>query len=79
VLFRCIEKGLELAEHRRFNQRVMIFHDTPPKEVRDVLRQHGFVYRPVENAWTIAATFANRVMSDRLARQIAGVAKQTER
>jgi hypothetical protein len=75
ALLVCREQGFEMGENRRFKQRVFLFKDKPTEEIRNTLKEHGFVYRPLEKAWTVAATHANRIVSDRIAKELAGKAE----
>jgi len=71
-LFVCEEKGFEMGEHHRYKQRVFLFNEKPADQIRATLKEHGFIYRPEEKAWTIPATAENRILSDQLAREFAG-------
>lgn len=72
ALFTSPDKGFELGENRRFRQRVFTFKERPSPDVIDRLKQHGFTYRAAEKAWTVEATAESRVLTDRLARELAG-------
>ena len=52
---------------------------SPNAEVIDTLKQHGFMYRPHEKAWTLKASYASRTISDRLARQFADSGAEIDR
>jgi len=71
-IFASQEKGFEMGENRRFKQRVFLFKDKPEEHIRAALKEHGFVYRPAERAWTIEASPANRVLSEHLAKVFSG-------
>jgi hypothetical protein len=62
-----------MGEDRRFKQRLFKFIDKPQEHVLAALKEHGFTYRASEKAWTINATAENRVLTDRLAQEFAGV------
>lgn len=62
----------EMGEDRRFKQRVFKFKDRPADEIIARLKDAGFTYRPQEKAWTITANAETRVMTDRLAQELAG-------
>ena len=72
-IFSCPAKGLEMGEDRRFKQRVFKFLDKPAEHVLAALKEHGFSYRAAEKAWTVSATAENRVLTDRLAQEFAGI------
>jgi hypothetical protein len=78
-IFSCPEKGFEMGEDRRFKQRVFKFLDKPDEQTLSVLKAHGFAYRASEKAWTVNATAENRVLTDRLAREFAGIDQGMER
>ncbi len=71
-IFVSQNKGFEMGENRRFKQRVFFFKDKPDEHIRAMLKEHGFVYRPAEKAWTIEASATNRVLSEHLAKVFAG-------
>ncbi len=71
-IFVSQNKGFEMGENRRFKQRVFLFKDKPEEHIRAALKEHGFVYRPAEKAWTIEASPTNRVLSEHLAKVFAG-------
>ena len=71
-VFTSADKAFELGENRRFKQRVFTFKEKPEQQVIDRLKEHGFVYRAAEKAWTVEATAESRVLTDRLAREFAG-------
>jgi hypothetical protein len=73
AIFSCTSKGFEMGEDRRFKQRLFKFIDKPQEHVLAALKEHGFTYRASEKAWTINATAENRVLTDRLAQEFAGV------
>jgi hypothetical protein len=72
-IFVCSPKGFEMGEDRQFKQRVFKFVEKPEAHVLAALKEHGFTYRPNEKAWTVNATAENRVLTDRLAREFAGM------
>ena len=72
-IFSCPAKGFEMGEDRRFKQRVFKFLDKPAEHVLAALKEHGFSYRAAEKAWTVSATAENRVLTDRLAQEFAGI------
>lgn len=72
-IFTCTAKGFEMGEDRRFKQRVFKFSEKPEEHVLAALKEHGFTYRANEKAWTVTATAENRVLTDRLARDFAGI------
>ncbi len=72
AVFTSAATGIELGENRRFNQRVLSFKDKPAMEVIERLKQIGFRYQPEDRSWTIQATAESRLMTDRLARELAG-------
>jgi len=72
-IFNCPTKGFEMGEDRRFKQRVFKFSEKPEEHVLAALKEHGFTYRANEKAWTVNATAENRVLTDRLAREFAGI------
>ena len=74
-IFVCRDKGFEMGEDRRFRQRVFKFFEKPAEDVLAALKEHGFIYRPAEKAWTITATAENRLLTDRLAQSFAGQAQ----
>jgi hypothetical protein len=74
-IFSSMAKGFEMGENRRFKQRVFMFSERPEQDVIEVLKEHGFTYRPAEKAWTIAANPENRRLSELLAYQFAGEAQ----
>ena len=73
AIFSCPAKGFEMGEDRRFKQRLFKFVEKPEAHVLAVLKEHGFTYRAGEKAWTVNATAENRVLTDRLAQEFAGV------
>jgi hypothetical protein len=73
AIFSCSAKGFEMGEDRRFKQRLFKFVEKPEEHVLAALKEHGFVYRASEKAWTVNATAENRVLTDRLAQEFAGV------
>ena len=73
AIFTCPSKGFEMGEDRRFKQRLFKFVEKPEEHVLEALKQHGFTYRASEKAWTVSATAENRVLTDRLAQEFAGV------
>ncbi|HEX4053837.1 MAG TPA: hypothetical protein VHX86_06200 [Tepidisphaeraceae bacterium] len=73
AIFSCPAMGFEMGEDRRFKQRLFKFVEKPQEHVLAALKEHGFTYRASEKAWTINATAENRVLSDRLAQEFAGV------
>jgi hypothetical protein len=77
-IFSCPAKGFEMGEDRQFKQRVFKFLDKPEEHVLAVLKEHGFTYRAAEKAWTVNATAENRVLTDRLAREFAGIGQGME-
>jgi hypothetical protein len=72
AVFVSAEKGFELGENRRFNQRVFIFREKPGEEILAALKEAGFTYRAAEKAWIIPANAATRAVSDQMARDFAG-------
>jgi hypothetical protein len=72
AVFVSKEKGFEMGENRRFNQRVFLFKEKPSDEILAALKDAGFTYRAGEKAWTIQANAQTRKVSDELARQFAG-------
>jgi hypothetical protein len=72
AIFVSKEKGFEMGENRRFNQRVFLFKEKPSEEVLAALKENGFTYRPGEKAWTIQANALTRKLSDDLAREFGG-------
>ena len=79
AVFVCAEKGFELGENRRFNQRVFIFKEKPGEEILAALKEAGFTYRAAEKSWTIPANAATRAMSEYFARDFAGQTRSTSR
>ena len=75
AIFSCPTKGFEMGENRRYVQRVFMFHEKPEEHILATLKDHGFIYRAAEKAWTIHATADTRKLSDDLARQFAGKAE----
>jgi hypothetical protein len=73
AIFSCPAKGFEMGEDRRFKQRLFKFTEKPEEHVLAALKEHGFTYRASEKAWTVNATAENRVLTDRLAQEFAGV------
>lgn len=67
-----VTPSFEMGENRRYKQRVFMFKEKPDEQTRALLKESGFTFRPAEKAWTIPATAESRVMSDRLARVMAG-------
>ena len=78
-IFSCPAKGFEMGEDRRFKQRIFKFLDKPEEHVLAALKEHGFTYRAAEKAWTVNATAENRVLTDRLAQEFAGINQGMER
>jgi hypothetical protein len=72
AVFVSKDKGFEMGENRRFNQRVFLFKERPSEEILGALKDAGFTYRAGEKAWTIQANAQTRKVSDELARQFAG-------
>src|SRR5579872_946654 len=72
AVFVSAEKGFELGENRRFNQRIFLFKEKPVDTVLAALKEAGFTYRAIEKAWTIPANSQTRLVSDQLAREFAG-------
>ena len=72
AVFVSKDKGFEMGENRRFNQRVFLFKEKPSEEILAALKYAGFTYRAGEKAWTIQASALTRKVSDELARQFAG-------
>jgi hypothetical protein len=62
----------EMGENRRFRQRQFTFKEKPTAEVLATLKEHGFVYRPAEKAWTITANPDTRKLTDELAQEFGG-------
>jgi hypothetical protein len=77
-IFSSSAKGFEMGENRRFKQRVFKFSERPDQAVIDVLKEHGFTYRPNEKAWTIPANPETRALSEELAHQFAGQGREAE-
>ncbi len=71
-IFNCPEMGFELGENRRYKQRVFHFNDRPSEEILAELKEHKFVYRGAEKAWTLPANAETRKLTDELARKWAG-------
>jgi hypothetical protein len=72
AVFVSKDKGFEMGENRRFNQRVFLFKEKPSEEILAALKDAGFTYRAGEKSWTIQANPQTRKLSDELARQFAG-------
>jgi hypothetical protein len=72
-IFSCPTKGFEMGEDRRFKQRLFKFVEKPDSHILATLKEHGFIYRAAEKAWTVPATAENRLITDRLAQEFAGV------
>jgi hypothetical protein len=79
AIFSSMSKGFEMGENRQFKQRLFKFAEKPPEHVLAVLKEHGFTYRAGEKAWTVPATAENRVLTDRLAQEFAGVEQGVSR
>ncbi len=79
ALFTSATKGFEMGENRQYKQRVFLFNDKPDEQMRQALKENGFTYRPAEKAWTIQASATTRELSDRLAREFAGVDQSMSR
>jgi hypothetical protein len=79
AIFTCTAKGFEMGEDRRFKQRLFKFVEKPEEHVLAALKEHGFTYRASEKAWTVNATAENRVLTDRLAQEFAGVEQGVSR
>ena len=71
--FVCDRPPFEMGEDRKTNERKFIFREGADAETVALLRAHGFVYRPADNAWIITATRTSRIVCDELARQFAGL------
>jgi|ERR1043165_1613479 hypothetical protein len=78
-IFSSPTRGFEMGENRRFKQRIFKFTEKPEQSIIDMLKKNGFVYRPSEKAWTIAANPATRQLSEQLAKQFHGEVQQNER
>lgn len=72
VMFACPAKGFNLVENRRFKQFAFYFDADPGAEVKGMLKETGFIYRPGDQSWTLPVTAANHELAVYLARELKG-------
>lgn len=71
-LFVSSDNSIEMGINHRYKQFVFLFKDKPSENIRAALKEHGFVYRPAEKAWTLQESAEARVLCQHLSKVFSG-------